>query len=191
MMITALQYDAHGNIVGTRSGRETSVLHDVQGTEYIVTSEPWDFETSYIKDGELRSRPPRTDSAYTWNNDAEEWQLDLDAYKVGAWRTVRFMRDQKESAGFEYDGVMYDSDPISQQRIQGAAQLAQLDSTMSIDWTVKDNSVITLSAAQVIALGVALGQHINAVHAAGRVSREQIESATTKTEIDAVIAGWF
>lgn len=191
MMVTALNYDIRGNIVGSRSGKESSVLHDVQGTDYIVTSEPWDYETSYVKDGELRSRPAREDAAYVWDNEAEEWHLDLDQYKLGAWRTVKALRNQKEAAGFKFNGVIYDSDSISQQRIQGAAQLAQLDSTMSIDWTTQDNSVVTLTASEVLALGVTMGQHINALHAASRVTRSEIYAAQTKRQIDQIVQEWF
>ena len=52
-----------------------------------------------------------------------------------------------------------------------------MNSAFSIDWTLADNTVRTLNAADMIAVGVALGQHVNACHERARVLRGEIESA--------------
>lgn len=47
----------------------------------------------------------------------------------------------------------------------------------SIDWTLADNTVRTLDAVQMLAVGTAMGEHISVVHAHGRQLREAIWAA--------------
>lgn len=114
-----------------------------------------------------------------------------DAYdKDIKWARIKALRDAAEEAGFVWDGSTFDSDKTSQSRIQGAAQLATLaqmtGSPFSIDWTLADNTVRTLTAADMIAVGTAMGVHISTQHAIGRIKRQQIDAATTPEELDAI-----
>lgn len=97
--------------------------------------------------------------------------------KNAQWEKVKQARAAAEYGGFTWDGSTFDSDPISQARINGAVTLAQMNSAFSIGWTLADNTVRTLTAADMIAVGVALGQHVNACHERARVLRGEIESA--------------
>lgn len=114
----------------------------------------------------------------------------LQEVRAAKWNEIKQARDAAEFGGFTWDGSRFDSDSESQSRIQGAAQLATLaqlaSQTFSVDWTLQDNTVRTLSGADMIAAGTAMGQHIMAVHAIGRVLRAQIEEATTLGEVEAV-----
>jgi hypothetical protein len=68
------------------------------------------------------------------------------------------------------------------------AMLAQAGGQpFSIDWTLADNTVRTLSGADMIAVGQALGQHVAACHIKARALREQINAATTVAEVEAVV----
>lgn len=93
-----------------------------------------------------------------------------------AWEHVKLARDAAEYGGFEWEGHVFDSDQISQARITGAVQLAVMDAGFSIDWTLADNTAVTLSAAQMCAVGVALGMHVNAQHEHARSLREAINT---------------
>lgn len=185
-MITALMYDANGNITSVRSGSDKAVLNDVYG-DYIITTDDFDYETSYIKGGELKQRPARESQACTWDNESESWAIDLSQYKVMAWQSCRAMRDAKEFAGFTYNGNAYDSNAISQQRIQGAAQLAAMNPAIQIDWTLQDNSSITLDGDSITSLAIEMFTHIASCHAAGRQVRTMINSAQTKEDVDDAI----
>ena len=57
----------------------------------------------------------------------------------------------------------------------------------SDDPWIADNSVRTLSAAQMVAVGVAAGQHVAAQRATARALREQIQAATTPQELEAIV----
>lgn len=114
----------------------------------------------------------------------------LDSAKTAKWAEVKQHRDATENGGFVWGGSSFDSTPISQSRIQGAAQLATLaminNQPFGIDWTLADNSVRTLNAQEMIAVGMAMGQHINACHTRARQLRSLIEAAQTKEEVEAI-----
>jgi len=117
----------------------------------------------------------------------------LQDFKTAKWAEVKQHRDDTENGGFTWGGSTFDSTPISQSRIQGAAQLATLakinNQPFSIEWTLADNSARTLNAQEMIAVGTAMGQHINACHTRARQLRSLIEAAQTKEEVEAIYWG--
>lgn len=116
--------------------------------------------------------------------------MDLLKLKDKKWFELKIIRDQKEFGGFVWNTHTFDSDSQAQSRIQGAVQLAMIaasnNTSFSIDWTLQDNSVITLSGSDMIAVGLALAQHVEGVHAIGRDLRAQIEACTTTQALDAI-----
>lgn len=113
------------------------------------------------------------------------------AYADKTWERIKAARAAAESAGFLFNGVRYDSDPASLQRISSAVTLAMLAQSagqpFAIDWTVADNSVVALDAAGIIGVGLACGQYIAGVFGRARALREQIEATTTADELDAIV----
>jgi hypothetical protein len=79
-----------------------------------------------------------------------------------------------------------DSDPESRVKISGAVQLAMLSPEFSIAWTMEDNSSVNHDAAAMIALGIAVGQHVAQCHATAQSLRSQLEAANSIAEIEAV-----
>jgi len=121
-----------------------------------------------------------------------EWidERTLDQAKTDQWSKVKAARDAAEFGGFAWDGSTFDSDVVSQSRIQGASQLATLaalaSEPFSVDWTLADNTVRTLSGADMLAAGQAMGVHIMTVHETGRTLRAAIEAATTIAEVESI-----
>lgn len=113
----------------------------------------------------------------------------LDAAKLQAWSRIKKARTTAELSPFTYADDIYDADKA---QISGAVQMALLaqlaGAPFSIDWTLNNNSVRSLSAAEMIAVGVALGEHVALVYDIGRTLREQIETCTTPAELDTI--GW-
>lgn len=111
--------------------------------------------------------------------------------KSERWTAIKSQRSALEFGGFTWDGSAFDSDPQAQARIQGGVQLATIAAAQSqpfsIDWTLADNTVRTLSGADMIAVGMTLAAHVQAVHAIARTLRLQIEAATTLAEVEAVV----
>lgn len=117
-------------------------------------------------------------------------ETELESARRLKWQEIKGFREAVETRGFTWDGSVFDSDTISQTRIQGAFQLAMLslanNTAHTVDWTLMDNTVRTLTAADVLALGQAMTQHVKTCHARSRILREQIESAATIEQVQAV-----
>ena len=118
------------------------------------------------------------------------FNMTLDLRKSIKKDELKTTRSDKEASSFTWDGSAFDCDPVSQSRIQGAVQLATLSisssTQFSIDWTLADNSVRTLSASDMVQVGVAMGQHIISTHAVYRSLKADIEAATTAEQINAI-----
>lgn len=113
--------------------------------------------------------------------------LTLADEKELAWNIIKAERSNKEKGTFTCDGVVYQTDII---RIGGAAQLAFMAKVSNVafenKWTSADNTVITLNADQMIAVGKAQGQHVNDVYAIARDLRVLINAATTIGKVKAI-----
>jgi hypothetical protein len=99
-------------------------------------------------------------------------------------------RSSAEYAHFVFDGSSFDADADSQRRIAGAVQLAGISATVgqpySVNWTLADNTVRTLSGAEMIGVGIALGQHVQAAHETAQTLKAQLDAATTLEEVAAI-----
>jgi hypothetical protein len=111
----------------------------------------------------------------------------LSDLKSAQWGLIKQARSQAEYAGFTWDGSTFDSDTLSQNRITGAVTLAQLSPGFTIHWTLADNSTRTLNQADMIAVGVALGQHVQTQFTKAQALRLQIETASTPEQVAAVV----
>lgn len=109
---------------------------------------------------------------------------------------VNSKRDELEESGFIYMGKLIDSDSRSVQRISTAVQAAQIAITINtpfqLDWMCADNTILILTAEQLLGMPVALATHANAIHIYGRSVKDIINNATTSTELDAIDinSGW-
>lgn len=127
-----------------------------------------------------------------WDNSTMAWVDDrtLDQLKASRWGVMLAARSADEFGPFVWDGSTFDGDERSQARIQSAVLLAllaaQTDTSFSIDWTLADNSVRTLTGANMIAVGQAMSVHVAAAHAAGRTKRTEIMAAANAADVDAV-----
>lgn len=99
--------------------------------------------------------------------------------KAEKWQKIKAARDDAEFGGFDWDGSRFDSNQKSQARILGAVQMAALAQDYSVDWTLADNTVRTLSASDLSEVGIALAAHVAAQHAKARAMRQRIDAAAT------------
>ena len=168
-----------------------------QKTDLVVRYPNWSPEYYDAADAAVMSHPDWTGLGLERPSPEHVWcPLDLvwlppvakplNEVKAAMWVKVKQARAAAEYGGFTWDGSTFDSDPISQARITGAVTLAQTNPAFSIGWTLADNSVRTLKAADMIAAGVALGQHVNACHERARLLRAEIEAAMTVEDVGAI-----
>jgi hypothetical protein len=143
----------------------------------------------YVFNGALVAMPPQPSHHHVFNYTTKQWEdpRTLSDLKSAQWGLIKQARSQAEYAGFTWDGSTFDSDTLSQNRITGAVTLAQLSPGFTINWTLADNTTRTLNQADMIAVGVALGQHVQAQFTKAQGLRVQIEAATSWEQVAAVM----
>jgi hypothetical protein len=155
-------------------------------------SRRWDAEAAEVVAYQPTAPADDDMQAWAWDDVTERWvsQPTLAALKIARWSQVKVQRAAVEFGGFAWDGSAFDSDEMSQARIIGAVQMAVLaaaaEQPFAIDWTLQDNTVRTLSGADMIAVGLALGTHVATAHTIARALRDAIEAAATAEELEAI-----
>lgn len=113
-----------------------------------------------------------------------EQEPTIEELKLIKRSEINQARDNAEQSGFEYMGRVFDSDPISCQRISCAAQAMQTLSLSTevpaITWTCKDNSTVDLSPSDLVGLVVALADHSNKCHQKATELKAKIDACETK-----------
>jgi hypothetical protein len=137
-----------------------------------------DVDVGWIYDGESFSAP--TSESKTLE--------DLKSLK----RTyINQSRDLEETGGFEYLGKILDSDERSSLRITMAAMTARLsldaEQPFSIDWTTKDNSILTLDVYQTLEMPKALAIHGLTGHGKAKYLKGLVDNATSPEELESII----
>lgn len=114
----------------------------------------------------------------------------LEELKERKWAVIKTERDRLEQSGVPYLGKILDSDTLSVQRVAIAVQAAQAaiaaEQPFTLEWTTQDNTPLTMDAAQVVGMSVALAQYSDSLHQTARGIRERIEAAKTAEELEAI-----
>lgn len=166
-------------------GTGWSQVDDWRGqTGYTATGEPQTITTLGPLVAPVVTRDPPPGAHYTWSG--ATWQPDIDAMQDAKLAEIDMARDAAIIGGFEFNGVMYDSDPKSIQRINGAVTLSMLDPTYETEWITFDNGIVTLDAAGLAGLGVAAGAHQKAQIFKARQLKNQALAATTVSQLNAI-----
>ena len=152
---------------------------------------------SYVSDGVVVAYTPEQLSVlndhpgawYEWSNSTMRWvdTRPLDIARQHKWVAIKTERATRCEEPLTVGTRTFDATAYSQTQINGAVTLAMLaPDTWTLNWTLADNSVVTLTKAEVIELGLALGQRTNEVFEAARLLRVQVEAATTTEELNAI-----
>lgn len=147
-------------------------------------------------EGTLITSADVTEFLATHSLDGTAYVSDLSQIKQAKWQEILVARTEAENGGCMTPLGRVDTTPSSRNKITGAVQMATLSQMggqpFSMSWTMEDNSDIEHDGPQMMALGIAVGQHVSLCHSVGRTKRDALELATTVTEIDALTAdsGW-
>ncbi len=180
---------AQGRVIGMASCSEDEIDACVAlngGHSYVAGG--GNVESMHFVNGALQPLPEKPSHHHQFNYTTKQWEdpRTLADLKAEKWRNIKANRDAAEHGGFTWDGSVFDSDVLSQQRITGAVTLAQMSPAFTTVWTLKDNSTRTLSAADMFAVGVALGTHVSTQFLQGQLLRAQIDEAATAQEVEAI-----
>lgn len=135
--------------------------------------------------------PPADTDTHTWewNTETELWDAvpTIVHHRNLAWERIKAQRTAAETAPLTSGGLVFDADPVSQNKIQGAVILgAMAGPTWSVEWTLFDNTSAVLTRDKVAQLGADLGARTTLIYAAARHARLAIEEATTVEQLDAI-----
>jgi len=192
--ISYIRIDAYDRVVG--GGKLRNTPSDSLVSRYIQSDADLNAmlnsETVFVWDGAqfVDTGESKTVAPYfVWSKEQNGWidGRDLDQKKADKWVEIKAARDAQEFSQFDWGGYTFQCDEVSQRRIQGAVQLSAIDDTLTLDWTLADNSVQNFTASEYVQIGVALATHVSGCHARGRILRQEIESATTETELEAIV----
>jgi len=177
---------ATGRIVSSGTSQAPELFETETRSVLIGVSGP--VQGAYIEGGVVVQMPTKPSPNHQFNYTTKQWEdpRTLADLKAEKWRNIKANRDAAEHGGFTWDGSVFDSDALSQQRITGAVTLAQMSPAFTTVWTLKDNSTRTLSAADMFAVGVALGVHVSTQFLQGQLLRAQIDEAATAQEVEAI-----
>jgi hypothetical protein len=122
--------------------------------------------------------------------------VPLDWAKADLTRQVNELKNAKQNGTVVTPSGVIDGDDSSKIKLNGLVNMALLalqnSQPFSIDWTLADNSTVTLDANQAIQMGLAAGQYVSLVHDYARTLKDQIDSATSVADLEAIdiTAGW-
>ena len=109
--------------------------------------------------------------------------VDLDLLKANAKQVVNSQRDSLISGGVLHNGHTFQTDSTSIMGIRGAI-MSGIDTT----WLAADNQQVAMTNVDMQALGQAVAQHKETLVFKARVHKDNIESLSTKAEIDDYVA---
>lgn len=118
----------------------------------------------------------------------------LDDAKKAKLHQIASMRDGRIAGGYQFQPIgTFDTDQRSTQNIMGGVQLALIAQTagqpFSIAWRLADNTVATLDASAMIAVGAALAIYVSAVYQRSWELKELADTAATLEELEAIDFG--
>lgn len=111
----------------------------------------------------------------------------LDEAKAKAWEAIKAKRAALSLSPFQFQGKAIDNDAESAALIADRAARARdavaAGEALETLWTTHDNTVLTLDAAQMVALSVARSDYIDGLHETARGLREQLLTSDTIAQV--------
>lgn len=177
---------ATGRIVSSGTSQAPELFETETQSVLIGVSGP--VQGAYIEGGVVVQMPTKPSPNHQFNYTTKQWEdpRTLADLKAEKWRNIKANRDAAEHGGFTWDGSVFDSDALSQQRITGAVTLAQMIPAFTTVWTLANNTTRTLNSQEMFAIGVALGVHVSTQFAHGQELRTQIEETTSIDQLDLI-----
>ena len=183
MRFTAVFHDSDGRITSVQNNATENVIG---ARSYIKADFDGDPDDFYVADGEVRPKPDKPSDAHVFDYSSASWGLDINEARNQAWSRIKTDRESEEFSTFIWNSHTFQCDQLSQSRIMSAVQSAQIDSALSIVWTLSDNTTVNLNATELKQVGQALSTHIDACHTKARGLRSQIDAATTEVDLNAI-----
>jgi hypothetical protein len=116
----------------------------------------------------------------------------LDTKKARLLGELRLTRDKEQYKGTSSPKGPIDTDSKSQSLISSFVSQAQSDLEFTVNWTMKDDSIVAHNSSEFIELHKAMVKHIEDVHYRYTDLKAEINNATSIEELDSIdiYTGW-
>ena len=112
----------------------------------------------------------------------------LDAVKDARWAEIKSRRLAEIDGGMSFEGMRFDSDADARANVAGVFLRAMVAADgWTTRFTLADNTPVTLTRQQVLALGPTVFAHVDAQHEIARGLRASIVSAETIEQVASVV----
>lgn len=193
-MIYYFLHDDKGEVIAKEShtlapteGMEVYAATKVEGSEAHFNRAQSDFCYVDIESGSVVFPDAAPSAAHYFDYEAKQWAANFADLQSAKWEQIKAARDAEEASTFTWGSHVFQCDQVSQMRIQAAVQASMLDDTISLVWTLADNTTQTFTAAELKQVGQALSSHVSQCHERGRILRGQIDAATTEEDLEAIV----
>jgi len=179
---------ATGRVLFSGEAAEPASLAEAGQTVLLGTV----YEGGYVLEGDhlLEGAKPSQYHSFDW--DTKQWvdPRTLQDHKDAKWLQIKSAREGAFNSPLTTPYGVFDSDPVSRSRISDAVLLTQtligLGLPADTDFTLADNTSVTLLPADMVTVGLLLGQKIQAAFAQARNLRTQIYAVSNATELEAI-----
>lgn len=111
----------------------------------------------------------------------------LDELKQAKLTELKTIRNTEEVKPIAYNGNLFDFDEKARDRINSAIiALDVMGNDTSIEWTLADNTNITVTANDLRGVIAAVAMRSNELHVKYRQLKEQVEACTTKEQLEKI-----
>lgn len=163
--------------------------------ESVVDGEPPGGMPSRCRwvDGEWVCPLPRPSPTHVLGPDGLTWMdtETLDDVKKSKWEEIKAARTAAIDAPLETPYGVFDSDSESRGNIKDAVLMEQtllsLGMPADVEFTLADNTNVSLSAPAMTQVGLMLGAKVQAAHARARELRAMIDACSTKEEVLSIV----
>lgn len=153
----------------------------VAGEDYYITAT-----------ANIAATPARPSPNHAWDWATHSWQdmRALETVKESTWAAMKLAREATIDAPLATPYGAVDSKAKDRTNITDAVLLLQtlaaIGQPTTIDFTMADNTTVTLDTTQMVTVGLLLGQKVQTAHSRARVLRAAIDDATTIAQLEAL-----
>lgn len=182
-----------GRIVSSGISSSRHLLEDAEhGVLRDVQADP---ASQYVSSGlVVVDIPTKPSEHHTFNWVTHQWvdERTLRELQDAKWEEIKEARDEAMSAPLSTPYGVFQCDQKSRAFIEGCCvqtrELLISGAQPTVDFTLLDNSVVTLTAEQMISVGLLLGLRIQQSFATGRALRTAIYDPSATAETVAAIS---
>jgi hypothetical protein len=188
-MTTYSLIDSTGELIGIANVDDIASNTPIGATS--VEGYPPDIN-SYRLNNTWVTKPIQPSHIHTWNKTTKVWEdaRTIDEIRNLKWEQIKQWRATAIATNLTTPyGIFQCRDEDRQNIIDSvllANNLTTLGLPVAIEWTLADNSIVTLDQTQMVTVGLLLGQQVQTAHARARVLRIAKDTATTISEIEAL-----